>query len=35
MFPLKLRAEIESSLEYHRGAMKVLGVDMDLSSFFQ
>jgi len=35
MFPLKLRAEIESSLEYHKGAMKVLGIDMDLSSFFQ
>jgi hypothetical protein len=35
MFPLKLRAEIESSLEYHKGAMKILGIDMDFSSFFQ
>jgi hypothetical protein len=35
MFPLKLRAEIESSLEYHKGAMKVLGIDADLAAFFQ
>jgi hypothetical protein len=35
MFPLKLRAEIESSLEYHKGAMKILGIDTDFSSFFQ
>ena len=35
MFPLKLRAEIESSLEYHKDAMKVLGIDTDFSSFFQ
>ena len=35
MFPLKLRAEIEASLEYHKGAMKVLGIDADLTTFFQ
>ncbi|MGQ9647630.1 MAG: DUF4388 domain-containing protein [Thermodesulfobacteriota bacterium] len=35
MFPLKLRAEIESSLEYHKDAMKVLGIDANLSTFFQ
>jgi hypothetical protein len=35
MFLLKLRAEIESSLEYHKGAIKALGIDMDFSSFFQ
>ncbi len=35
MFPLKLRAEIETSLEYHKDAMKVLGIDADLTTFFQ
>ncbi len=35
MFPLKLRAEIESSLEYHKDAMKVLGIDTDLTTFIQ
>jgi hypothetical protein len=35
MFPLKLRAEIESSLEYHKGAMKILGIDTDFSAFFE
>jgi len=35
MFPLKLRAEIESSLEYHKGAMKVLGIDAVLATFFE
>jgi hypothetical protein len=35
MFPLKLRAEIESTLEYHKGAMKVLGIDADFATFFQ
>jgi hypothetical protein len=35
MFLLKLKAEIESSLEYHKGAMKILGVDMDFSAFFE
>ena len=35
MFPLKLRAEIESSLEYHSGAMKILGIDTDFSAFFE
>ena len=35
MFPLKMRAEIESILEYHKDSMKVLGIDTDFSSFFQ
>jgi hypothetical protein len=35
MFLLKLRAEIESSLEQHRNAMKLLGIDTDLSAFFE
>ena len=35
MFLLKLRAEIESTLEYHRGVMEALGIDMDFSSFFR
>jgi hypothetical protein len=35
MFPLKMRAEIEAILEYHKDAMKVLGIDTDFSSFFQ
>jgi hypothetical protein len=35
MFPLKLKAEIESSLEYHKSAMKILGVDMDFSALFE
>ncbi len=35
MFPLKLRAEIESCLEYHKDGMKVLGIDSELASFFQ
>jgi hypothetical protein len=32
---LKLTAEIESSLEYHGDAMKMLGIDTDFSSFFK
>ena len=35
MLPLKLRAEIESSLEHHRGVLKRLDVEKVFSSFFQ
>jgi hypothetical protein len=35
MFLLKLKAEIESSLEYHRDALKILGIDTDFSAFFE
>jgi hypothetical protein len=35
MFPVKLRAEIENSLELHSEAMKRLGFDSVLASFFQ
>ncbi len=35
MFPVKLRAQIESSLESHRDAMRVLGIDLDFSSFLR
>jgi len=35
MFPVKLRAEIENSLELHTEAMKRLGFDSVLASFFQ
>lgn len=35
MFPVKLRAEIENSLELHRGALKRLGFDSVVTSFFQ
>ena len=35
MIPLKLKAEIESSLERHRETMKRLGVDSVLPSFLE
>ena len=35
MFPVKLRAEIENSLELHTEAMKRLGFDSVVASFFQ
>ena len=35
LFSLKLKAEIESSLEPHRETMKQLGIDSALSSFFR